>query len=197
MGKGCDTATTIDSAKLQTLVDGDYTFVGRYLTGIYALTTSEKTTITNGDLYIVSLFEYGNSPSYFTTAHGTTDAENAIDAAETIGQPSGTPIYFAVDYDAPDNDISSSIRDYLQAIKAVFIDQNYPYELGLYGCGAALDYFENTYTYTWLAGASAWNGSSTYTGWALKQSPSTTIGSGSGSILIDPDESNGAAGGWQ
>ena len=200
MALGCDTATTITSARLQTLVNGGYTFVARYLGGNYALTATEKTIITNGGLYIVSVWESGSptNSSYFTVLKGISDAQDAINAAQAIGQPAGTPIYFAVDYDASDSDVSGSIRNYLQAVKSVFIDQGYPYALGLYGSGAVLTYFQNTFTYTWLAGATGWRGSSTYTGWALLQYDNNTpLGSGSGSITIDKDDSNGAAGGWQ
>lgn len=200
MALGCDTATTITSARLQTLLNGGYTFVARYLGGNYALTATEKTTITNGGLYIVSIWESGSptSSSYFTTTQGTTDATNAITAAQAIGQPSGTPIYFTVDYDASDSDVSGAIKNYLKAVKSVFIDQGYPYALGLYGSGAVLTYYKNTFTYTWLAGATGWRGSSTYTDWALKQHDNNTaLGSGSGSITIDKDDSNGAGGGWQ
>ncbi len=199
MALGCDTATTITSARLATLVNGGYTFVGRYLAGSYALTASEKNIITGGGLYIVSIWEKGSptSSSYFTAEKGTSDAKSAISAAQAIGQPSGTPIYFTVDYDASASDISGPIKNYLQAVKAVFVEQNYPYALGLYGSGAVLTYYQNTFTYTWLAGASGWSGSSTYTGYALKQySNGTTIGSGTGQITIDKDDSNGSAGGW-
>ena len=196
MALGCDTATIITDSMLQTLINGGYTFVGRYL-GRY-LTTEEKNRITRGGLYIVSIYE--GDPThigYFTATQGRTDATNAIAKAQSLGQPSGTPIYFTVDYDASDSDVRGGITTYLQAIKAVFEERGNPYKLGLYGSGAVLTYFRNTYTYTWLAGATAWRGSRDYTGWSIKQyDNSTTIGSGSGQILIDKDESNGSAGGW-
>lgn len=167
MALGCDTATVITESKLQTLINGGYTFVGRYL-GRY-FTSEEKDRITRGGLFIVSLYE-GNPThiGYFTESQGRTDATNAIAKAQSLGQPSGTPIYFTVDYDASASDVSGGIRIYLQAIKAVFAEKGNPYKLGLYGSGAVLTYFQNTYTYTWLAGATAWRGSQDYTAWAIK-----------------------------
>jgi hypothetical protein len=200
MALGCDTATTVTSARLQTLVNGGYTFVARYLAGSYALTATEKSTITGGGLFIVSIWEKGSptSSSYFTEEKGTSDATSAIEAAQAIGQLAGTPIYFAVDYDASQSDISGPINTYLQAIKNVFDDNNNPFALGLYGSGSVLSYHENTFTYTWLAGATGWSGSKTYTGYCLKQYGfNTTLGSGTGAITIDKDDSNGAAGGWK
>ena len=163
MGLGCDTATTITSRKAQTLVDGGYTFVCRYLGGSFKITSAEKKIILDAGLRIVSIWEY-----------------------------------FTVDYDASYSDIRGGIKEYLQAVKAVFAENNYPYELGLYGSGDVLSYYKNTYTYTWLAAATDWSGSKDFTGWSLRQyDPNVTIGSGSGSIQIDRDESNGAAGGWK
>ena len=197
MALGCDTATPINKRRLQTLRSKGYTFVGRYLRK--NLTSDEKDIITKGGLYIVSLYE-GNPTNidYFTEEQGGRDAGNAIKKAQDLGQPFGTPIYFTVDYDAPDSDVSGGIRIYLQAIKAVFKENGDPYKLGLYGSGAVLSYFKNTYTYTWLAGATSWRGSQDYTGWAIKQyATNTTIGSGSGRITIDKNKSNGFAGGWR
>lgn len=197
MALGCDTATPINESRLQTLLSEGYTFVGRYL-GSH-LTSDEKDIITKGGLYIVSLYE-GNPThiGYFTEPQGKIDANKAIRKAQELGQPLGTPIYFTVDYDAPNSDVSGGIRTYLQAIKAVFKENGDPYKLGLYGSGAVLSYFKDTYTYTWLAGATAWRGSRNYTGWAIKQYANcTTIGSGPGKITIDKNESNGFAGGWR
>lgn len=200
MALGCDTATAINASTIKTLVDGGYTFVCRYIKGSYAITASEKKIITDAGLYVVSIWEKGNPTNvdYFTASQGTSDAEDAIEAAKDLGQPEDTPIYFAVDYDASDSDVRGAITKYLQAIKAVFADQGYPYQLGLYGSGAVLSFFQNTFTYTWLAGSTGWRGSKDFTNYAMKQYDNdTTIGSGSGKITIDKDESNGAAGGWK
>lgn len=197
MGLGCDTASKLTPSTIGTLINGGYSFVGRYLN---FLKPEEKECISGRGLYIVSLYERGNPTQirYFTTAQGENDAADAIRAARSIGQPTETPIYFTVDYDASPSDIAGGITQYLQAIKRVFAERGDPYKLGLYGSGAVLSHFENTYTYTWLAGATAWRGSSKYTGWSIKQyGNNTTIGSGIGQITIDKDESNGSAGGWQ
>lgn len=197
---GCDLAATINSTNLQTLKNNGYKYVGRYLPGSnYPLTTTEKAVITGGGLFIYSIWEKGSptSVSYFTAARGTSDATAAITGAKAVSQPANTPIYFAVDYNASSSDISGAILNYLQAVKAVFVNQNYPYKLGLYGPGALLEYYKNTFTYTMLAGATSWNGSASYSQFCLKQYPTINIGSGAGALSIDPNDSNGAAGGWQ
>ena len=197
---GADMASSINAARLQTLKNNGYNYVGRYLPGSnFALTVAEKAIITNGGLYIYSIWERGSptSASYFTAARGTSDASGAIAGAKSLDQPSDTPIYFAVDFDANSANITGPILNYLRAIKDVFVAQNYPYKLGLYGPGALLEYYKNTFTYTMLAGASSWNGSAAYSQYCLKQYPTVTVGSGAGAISIDPNYSNGAAGGWK
>lgn len=196
MALGCDTATVITMAKLQTLQRGGYTFIGRYLRH---LTGEEAKLITEGGLYIVSIYERApTSPEYFTAARGQRDAADAIKCADILNQTHHTPIYFTVDYNASNDDVGGCINTYLQAVKAEFDKAENRYALGLYGSGLVLSHFRNIFTYTWLAGASAWRGSKDYTGWSVKQyANSTTIGSGQGQITIDKDESNGEGGGWR
>lgn len=196
MALGCDTATAINKDRLQTLLSGGYTFVGRYLGRI---TSAEKIMITSAGLCIVSLYEKNPTHiGYFTAERGQRDAASAIKKAKSLGQPLGSPIYFTVDYDASQSDVERGINTYLQAVKAGFEKEGNPYKLGLYGSGAVLSYFRDIYTYTWLAGATGWRGSKNYTDWSIKQyGNGTTIGSGSGKITIDKDESNGSGGGWR
>ena len=192
---GCDTATTINQDQIQTLLSGGYTFVGRYLRH---LSKEEAKLITGSGICIVSLYEVNPTHrEYFTAARGRTDAADAIQNADRVGQTHHKPIYFTVDYDASDDDVKGCISAYLQAVKDEFDKDGNRYALGLYGSGAVLTHFQDTYTYTWLAGASGWRGSKGYTGWSIRQyANGSTIGSGSGSILIDKDESKGSGGGW-
>lgn len=196
MALGCDSATTMTAARIQALVNKSYTFVGRYLGGSYSMSLDEVKLISNAGLHIVSIWEKGRPTnlSYFTAAQGALDSHDAITAAKSLGQPAGTPIYFTVDYDASLSDIKGPITTYLQAIKKVFETDNYYYALGLYGSGTVLKYFENTYTYTWLAGSTAWSGSSNFDSWFIKQYDN---GTSIGSCTIDKDNSNGSAGGWK
>lgn len=156
--------------------------------------------ISNSGLFIVSIYErgYPTHIGYFTAAQGSKDAGNAIRQARSLGQPVNTPIYFTVDYDASPSDMDGGITQYLQAVKQVFGENGNPYKLGLYGSGAVLSYFKNICPYTWLAAATAWRGSKSYSGWSIKQNRTNqTVGVGAGRITIDTDESNGTAGGWR
>lgn len=196
--KGCDTATALTNAQIQTLVNNGYTFVGKYLPGsAFPMTVAEKDRILSANLSIVSIFEYNpTSASYFTSAQGAVDAQTAINGATAMGQPSGTPIYFTVDYDATNSEISGCISTYLNAVYQKFNALGNPYKIGLYGSGALLEYFKSYTDYLWLACATAWRGSTAFSHYCMKQYVPFYIGSGAGSVEIDRDDGNTNMGAW-
>jgi hypothetical protein len=138
---------------------------------------------------------YTNSwVSYFShPGQGTIDAQNAISGATAAGQFTGA-IYFAIDLDPAkstdptthQNIISEAsalnlIDAYFQQIATYFNDYNQQhgtsYQIGVYGAGDTLTKIANdplvvadgVHAYTWLAGATAWAGSKTFTGWDIQQ----------------------------
>jgi hypothetical protein len=74
--------------------------------------------------------------AYFTPSQGTYDAQQALGAAQRAGQPSGTPIYFAVDYDAS----ASEFTVLVEYFNAVYNVLNPTYKVGLYGSFALCEY---------------------------------------------------------
>ncbi len=198
--KGCDTATELTDARLQTLVNNGYTFVCRYLPGSTCpMTLAEKNRIVAAGLSIISIFEKNpTSISYFSSAQGYSDAQDAINAAVAMGQPANTPIYFAVDYDASETDIAGAITDYLVAVYQTFANQqNTSYYMGLYGSGLLLEQFRPYISFTWLSCSVAWRGSTAYSRFCMKQYTPFYIGTGAGSLEIDRDDANTYAGFWQ
>lgn len=197
---GCDTATTLDASKIQALANKGMTFVGRYLPGSnYPITVAEKNLLLSKNFSIVSIWEKGSptSVSYFSSSRGTSDAKQAILGATSIGQPSSTPIYFAVDYDASESDINGNIDDYITAIIAEFNRQNNPYKVGLYGSGAVLEHFRSRIIFTMLACSRAWRGTTAYSRFYIRQYTPTTITSNSGSFQIDENDAYIFAGAWR
>jgi len=90
---------------------------------------------------IVAVWEDGSPTSnqYFSRNEGVDDGTSAYNMASKNGQPADTPIYFAVDYDATDADISGCINDYFLGIKEGFdtIGAGAPvHSIGVYGSGA-------------------------------------------------------------
>lgn len=137
---GCDTATKLTPAQIETLKNNSYQYVGRYVRSTHggtidkALTTQEVSNILNAGLKLFLIFqESGNSVDKFTSATGTANAKRAISAVKNLGYSSFVPIYFAVDFDATDAQIKSNILPYFKSIvDAIKADGN-DFQIGIYG----------------------------------------------------------------
>lgn len=131
-GTACDCATTITEPLAQNIKSNGYNIVGRYLTGEYKLTNDEINIILRNNLAILPIFEVGgNKLNYFNHDQGVTDAQSAVIQSEYLGIPKNAIIYFAVDFDALDGDVTSSILPYFSGIKEIFDKYNL-YKIGIY-----------------------------------------------------------------
>ncbi|MCY8031470.1 DUF1906 domain-containing protein [Bacillus inaquosorum] len=208
----CDTATIITAEKAQTLRNNGYKTVGRYLTGNVrtsngltskALTSEELSVIVDAGLKVFPIYQDGGyESSYFVKDQGTRDAYSAASAARRLGFPSGTTIYFAVDFDAYDYEVTNKIIPYFQEIKSAFTKMQTfstapKYEIGVYGPrNICIRTSEAGLTkYSFVANMSTgFSGNLGYpmpNNWAFDQFYEGTIGSGSGSIGIDKDGFSG------
>lgn len=186
MGQGVD---ILDAVKSPTDVkNAGYGFIGRYPS---TLSTTEVKDISDAGLYIVSIKEGGGSSKSTTTyANGQTDGQNAESAYKSLGMPSGSPIYFAIDWTGTSAD-NQTILDYFEGIVAGMTGY---YKIGMYGENEFCQYIYDNYsevTYFWgTAGFSP----SPLSFMALWQYTTQTTIDGQ---VFDTDESNGDAGGWQ
>ncbi|MNC49007.1 hypothetical protein D3C75_981560 [compost metagenome] len=112
--------------------------MGRYykpsVAGSYEdrLQKAEAQTISNAGMSIFSIYQYdATSTASFTSAQAHTDGATAVNQAVAAGQPTGSAIYFAVDYQANASDLSNVIIPYFKIVKT-YLD-NYGYQLGVYG----------------------------------------------------------------
>jgi len=140
------------------------------------LTISEAKAISAAGVEIVTVYEDGPTTlSYFSKNRGQKDGKNAHQYARAIGQPSGSAIYFAIDYDASKSDISSNIYEYFLGVDEGMRDASGGssiYTIGVYASGAACSWLKSRcpfIKYTWLAESTAWLESKNYTEWAVKQ----------------------------
>lgn len=131
--KACDTATTLSLVDAQNLKAAGYEVVGRYLTARFATSVEELENILKAGLRVVPIFEYGATQGYFNAQQGTEDAYAAFKAAQELGIPSGTTIYFAVDCDVLDGDVESTVIPYFEGINNQFKVNESPYKVGVYG----------------------------------------------------------------
>ncbi|MGG0051842.1 glycoside hydrolase domain-containing protein [Bacillus atrophaeus] len=208
----CDTATILTAETAQTLRNNGYKIVGRYLTGNVrtssglaskALTAKELSTIFDAGLKVFPIYQDGGyESSYFVKDQGTRDAYSAASAARRLGFPSGTTIYFAVDFDAYDYEVTDKIIPYFQEIKSAFAKMQTfssapKYEIGVYGprniCirTAEAELTKYSFVANMSTGFSGNLGYPMPDNWAFDQFYERTIGSGSGSIGIDKDGFSG------
>jgi len=135
--------------------DQNLTFIGRYYrlpTSEYpALTGAEADAIFGAGLSIIALFETHDDPAAFKPANGAQDAKAAYTQAVKLGQPAGTPIYFAIDNKLKTADVTA----YFTAINTSFAAQGGAYTVGVYGsgevCTGLLKAGKVTKTWLWAA----------------------------------------------
>lgn len=197
---GCDTATKLSLAQIQTIKNAGYKYIGRYISNTpggtlnKALTRSEIENILNAGLKVIYIFqESNNSPSNFYRTKGERQALKAIFSMNSLGAPSKSTIYFAVDCDPQDSEISSNIISYFRGIIDTFVEENVDFTIGVYGtrnvCSRLKKTF-NTFMHYYVSDASyGFSGNLGYTipsGWAFDQfKTDITIGSGTATVGID------------
>lgn len=197
-GKACDCATRLTPAKAKSIKAAGYDIVGRYLANVPGgldkkLTSSELSTIFAAGLSVFPIFQLAaNKRDYFTSARGTSDARQAIQAALEFGFPKNTIIYFAVDFDAMDYDVDVAILKYFEAVKAEFDKNNARhYKIGIYAprnvCSRVSNagYACTSFVCDMSTGFSGNLGYPLPKNWAFDQISTIKVGSGDGSIEID------------
>ena len=139
----CDTRYEITLDRINQLKSLGYQIVGRYLNGtdFKVLRTDEPARIlSNGMKFFPIYQESATSASYFTLEKGQADALSAVRAARKFKIPEGNVIYFAVDFDALDPEITNYILPYFSAMKACC---DAAYVIGIYGtrnvCSKVMD----------------------------------------------------------
>ncbi len=159
------------------------------------LTLPEAQALVRAGLQIGAVFEEGISHSAFNHATGLAHAGVAHDlATNKIGQPAGSAIYFAVDFDATPAEVATRIKPYFEGIRdglAAADGGTARYAVGVYGsglvCGNLLD--SGLVTLTWLSQSTGFPGSKQFAKdkrYNLIQFlPKTVCG-----IDLDPDETN-------
>ncbi|MBK0052492.1 glycoside hydrolase domain-containing protein [Leuconostoc sp. S50] len=136
---GIDTSYQLDNAMIKALVDYEVNYVGRYLTGSVGvgdsqrnknLTRTEAQNILDAGLKLVPIYQDNNPHlTYFDYDQGMKDAKLAVSAALNIGIPNGHTIYFAVDMDMTDDEITSAAIPYFNGVAAGISH----YNIGVYG----------------------------------------------------------------
>ena len=159
------------------------------------LTREVAEALTEAGLYVFAVYENGRPTNggYFDAARGRYDGQVAAEKALAAGQPAGTPVYFAVDYDASQGDLLG-IAAYFEALRPAL--QADGYQAGVYGSGLVCRHLTEAglVEKTWLSQSRGFQGYHEFLPHAdILQGPSTHLFG----MDVDTDETNGNAGGWQ
>ncbi|MGY0069233.1 glycoside hydrolase domain-containing protein [Streptomyces sp. QTS137] len=204
-GEACDGVTMVTPARAQTLKNAGYKYVGRYLYNPSTTSLPEKE-IQPGEL--ATLKQYGlrcfpiyqtwaRSVDYYSPEQGVIDCMNASYKAEEHGFKPGTLIYFAVDYDAVDAEVTSDVLPYFQSIKNRMQRMGGSYRIGIYGprnvCSrvSQAGYAEASFVSDMSSGFSGNLGYTLPDNWSFDQIATKTVGSGDGEIEIDNNIASG------
>lgn len=202
--KGLDTTTELTRWADELRRVHGYDFALRYYSNNAAknLSLGEARALSAAGMQIGVVWETsGTRTSFFTRAQGVADGSAAYRMArETIGQPLGSTIYFAVDYDPSQDDIDGPVSDYFTGVRAGLYAAGgtgqMHYEIGVYGsglCCAAMTERDMA-TFSWLSQSTGFAGSKSYASdmrYNLIQYLPTRVRLADGTVLnIDPDASN-------
>jgi peptidoglycan hydrolase-like protein with peptidoglycan-binding domain len=197
-GAALDCVTTITPARATALFQAGYRVAGRYLTNVPNTTLDKKikpgelATIFAAGMRVFPIYQtFGGEASYFNQQQGGRDASLAMAAASDYGFERGTIIYYSVDFDALNEDVTTNVIPHFRAIRQAMDYYGNPYRVGVYGArnvcsrlladGLAVTSFVSDLS----TGFSGNLGFSMPRNWAFDQISTITVGSGAGSIEID------------
>ena len=203
-GAGADCVTTLTSARLTTLRGAGYEYFGRYLTNATddnpdkCFKPGEAARIIAAGGKIFPLFQTGGgSLEHFTYQRGKEVAEEAANAAWWYRMPANAVIYFSVDFDVQDWELTDFVIPYFQGVNEMIDEFGRNWRVGVYGPRHACARIsgEGLATYSFVSDMSTgYAGNLTYTrpaNWAFDQIQTITVGSGSGAVEIDKNSVSG------
>ncbi|MFF5768072.1 glycoside hydrolase domain-containing protein [Streptomyces tanashiensis] len=198
-GAACDGVTKITPARAAALKAAGYEVIGRYLYNASTTSLPEKEiqpgeleTIKAAGLRCFPIYQtWARSVDYYSPAQGVTDCRTAVHKAQQHGFKARSRIYFAVDYDAMDDEVTSYILPYFQSLRREMDRLGDPYDIGVYGprnvCSrvSGKGYSDASFVSDMSSGFSGNLGYPLPVDWAFDQIVTKTIGSGDGRIEID------------
>jgi hypothetical protein len=185
------------------LKDRGYDFVLRYYSNNASknLSLGEARALSAAGLRIGVVWETsGTHAGFFSRAQGLADGAQAFRMAkEVIGQPFGSAIYFAVDYDPTQADLDGAISNYFTGVHAALYVANEgepSYRVGVYGsglcCGTLVE--RGIAGLSWLSQSTGFAGSRQYAEQKrydlIQMLPARIVGADGIVLSVDPDASH-------
>jgi len=167
-------------------------FVARYYSKYAqkALTRREALALSQAGLKVAVVYQdIHNHLQYFSAGQGKEGAARALQQAAATGQPAGSAIYFAVDFDPTPAQLGGPVIDHFRSVAQAFLAAPTHYLVGVYGSGLVCSAIRDAglATYTWLSGSTGFRGSVAFQAQAhlVQAVPSRAICGGQ--LSIDDD----------
>lgn len=126
---------------------------------------AEAQAIAAAGINIGVVFQQGqNNASAFSDLQGFKAGRRAFTyARDTIGQPTGTGIYFSVDFDANKNEVNHKVVPFFEGVRRAFSEESGgegSYRVGVYGSGLVSSILtdKGLIELTWLAMSRGFSG---------------------------------------
>lgn len=165
----------------------DLQALGYWAVGLYLRADRASRAMVEGlhsvGMKVFSVYErgYPTRPSYFTARQGSQDGKRAVAFARSIGQPTGSHIFSAVDYDAKPENVLAYQKAFRAEVKAA------GYLASVYGSGAVCHYLisQGYANKGWLSCSTGWSGYASFKPQAaiIQHVPITVLG-----MDVDPDD---------
>ena len=138
---GCDCSAKLNASTAASLYNDGYRYVGRYLTNVPGgrdkmMDLNEYRTISDAGLRVFPIFQQGNeNKDHFSYEQGKIDCDLAVQAAEKLFLPQSATIYFAVDYDFMNSEVTNQVIPYFEGVNDQMKSGGYSskYQIGVYG----------------------------------------------------------------
>ena len=128
------------------------------------LTIDETVALLHNGFSIVPVYETTANPVAFTAGSGLNAGKIAAQYAEQkIKQPLSSAIYFAMDFDATEHQLTTNVLPFMRAVAEGLRhghSTGIPYSVGVYGSGRTCERVlsERLADFAWLANATGWAG---------------------------------------
>ncbi|CCK29871.1 hypothetical protein BN159_5492 [Streptomyces davaonensis JCM 4913] len=204
-GEACDGVTKITAARAATLKAEGVKYIGRYLINATGgkpyekeIQAGELQTIAENGLRCFPIWQtYGRDAKGYSYPSGSADGLAAIAAAQRHGFKSGARIFFAVDFDAYDYEVTDNVLPYFKGVQDALAMSGNPYRVGVYGprnvCIRVSDAGHATASFVsdMSSGFSGNYGYPLPANWAYDQVVTRWLGTGDGAIEVDHNIASG------
>lgn len=142
-------------------------FVARYYSRstIKTLSPAEARALSGAGLKLVVVYQDAqNQISLFDAVQGSRSAAKALELASAVGQPGGSAIYFAADFDPSATDVRGPITEYFHAVNQAFANAPVRYSVGVYGSGLTCRIIRDASLaqFAWLSGSTGFRESAAF-----------------------------------